>query len=59
MDGRMDGQTAALGRQRLAMNNIEMVSARSVEQQLNSNRGTVFSLRSVPRCYKQDNLEKE
>jgi hypothetical protein len=25
------------------------------KQQLNSNRGTVFSVQSVPRCYDQEN----
>jgi hypothetical protein len=34
-------------------------SARSAKQQLNSNRGNVFSVRSVPRCYKQDNWSNE
>jgi hypothetical protein len=29
--------------------------AKSAKQQLSSNRGTVFAMRSVPRCYKQDN----
>jgi hypothetical protein len=28
------------------------------KQQLKSNRGTMFSLRSVPRCYNRDGLEQ-
>jgi hypothetical protein len=34
-------------------------SERSAKQQLNSNRETMFSVRSVPRCYKQDNWSNE
>jgi hypothetical protein len=32
---------------------------RSTEPQLNSNSGTVFSVRSVPRCYKLDSWSNE
>jgi hypothetical protein len=43
----------------LQHNNRGMLSsARSAKQQLNSNRITVFSVRSVPTCYK-DNLSNE
>jgi hypothetical protein len=45
----------AVARQRLANNREMMFSALSVKQQLNSKRGTVFSVGSMPRCYKQDN----
>jgi hypothetical protein len=46
--------TEAVDRHRPANNNRVMVfSALSAKQQLNSNRGTVFCMRSVPRCYKQ------
>jgi hypothetical protein len=34
-------------------------SGRSAKQHLNSNRGTSFSVLSVPRCYKQDNWSNE
>jgi hypothetical protein len=34
-------------------------TARSAKQQLNSNRTTVFSVRCVPRCYKQANWSNE
>jgi hypothetical protein len=36
-----------------------VVFCRSAKQQLNSNRGTVFSVQSVPRYYNHDNLSKE
>jgi hypothetical protein len=32
---------------------------RSAEQQWNNNRGKVFSVPSVPRCYKEDNQSNE
>jgi hypothetical protein len=45
---------AAVVRQAPANNYRGMVfSARSAKQQLKINRRTVFSVRSVPRCYKQ------
>jgi hypothetical protein len=34
-------------------------SAQSAKQQLSSNRGMVFSVWSVPRCYKQDNWNND
>jgi hypothetical protein len=41
-------------------NNTEMVfSARSPKQQLNSNKGSVLPMQSVPRCYKWDKLGAE
>jgi hypothetical protein len=46
--------TTAVVRQRSARNRRMVVSARSGKQKLNTNRGTVFSVRLVPRCYKQD-----
>jgi hypothetical protein len=36
-----------------------VLSAQSAKQQLKINRGTVFSLRWLPRCYKQDNWSNE
>jgi hypothetical protein len=33
-------------------------SARSAKQQLNNNRGSVY-VRSLPRCYKQDNWSND
>jgi hypothetical protein len=46
--------TSAVARHRLANNRVIVFSARFAKQQFNSNRGTVFSTRLVPRCYKQD-----
>jgi hypothetical protein len=44
-----------VARQRLANSNRGMVSsAQPAKQQLNSNRETAVSMRSGPRCYKQD-----
>jgi hypothetical protein len=49
-----------VARQRPVNNNKRLVlSARSAKQQLNSNKGTVFSVRCMPRCYKQDNWSNE
>jgi hypothetical protein len=45
---------AAVARQWPANNRGMVFSARPATQQLNSNRRKVFSVRSVPRCYKQD-----
>jgi hypothetical protein len=43
-----------------AKNNRGIVfSVLSAKQQLNRNRGTVFSVRPVPRCYKHDNWSNE
>jgi hypothetical protein len=50
--------TAAVARQRTTNNRLMVFSARSAKQ-LNSNRGTVFSVRSVPRRHKQDNWSNE
>jgi hypothetical protein len=49
----MGDYIVAVARQRPANNNTTVFSAGSAKQQLNSNRGTVFSVRSV-RCYRQD-----
>jgi hypothetical protein len=50
----------AVARQRHENNNSGMVfSMRFAKQQLNSNRGTAFFVRSVPICYKQDNCSVE
>jgi hypothetical protein len=47
--------TAAIARQRPAnYNRGDVFSARFAKQQLNSNRGTAFSVPSVSECYKQD-----
>jgi hypothetical protein len=46
--------TESVARQWSANNRGMMFPARSAKQQLNSSRGTVFSVRSVPRCYTQD-----
>jgi hypothetical protein len=37
-----------------AANRGMVFSARSSKQKLNSNKGAMFSVQSVPRCYKQD-----
>jgi hypothetical protein len=43
-----------------ANNNRGMAfSERSAKKQLKSNRGTMLSVLSVPRCYKQDNWTNE
>jgi hypothetical protein len=53
-DRKTNNETTAIARQLTANNNRRMVfSALSDEQQLNINRGKVFSVQSVPRCYKQ------
>jgi hypothetical protein len=46
--------TAAVARQRSANNTGMVFSAWSAKKQLNGNRGTVFYVRSVLSCYKQD-----
>jgi hypothetical protein len=46
-------EITAVARQRAANRGMAF-SARSTKQQLNSNRGTVFPVRSVTICYKQD-----
>jgi hypothetical protein len=46
--------TAAVARQWPANNRGMMFSARSTKQQSNRKSGTMFSVRSVPSCYKQD-----
>jgi hypothetical protein len=52
--------TAAVARQSPENNNRRMIfSARSAKQQLNNKRGTVFTVLSVARCYKQDNCSTE
>jgi hypothetical protein len=52
--------TAAVARQRPANNNRVIVfSVRSTKQQLNSNRGTMLSVLSMPTCYNQDNCSNE
>jgi hypothetical protein len=38
-------------------NNREISNEVTRLRPVNSNRGTVFSVRAVPRCYKQENLE--
>jgi hypothetical protein len=50
----------AVARQRPA-DNIRgmMFFAQSAKQQLNSNRGAVFPVRSMPRCYKQNSWGNE
>jgi hypothetical protein len=50
-----------VARQRPANNNSKRMvfSEQGPKQQLKSNRGRVFSLRFVPRCYKQDNWSNE
>jgi hypothetical protein len=50
--------TAVTARQRPASRGMAFLGGPSTKQ-LNSNRGTVFSVRSLPRCYKQDNWNNE
>jgi hypothetical protein len=47
---------ALLGNDRKISNYITAVTR---QRPVNNNRGTVFSLRSMPRCYKQDKLGVE
>jgi hypothetical protein len=47
---------AAVARQSPANNRGMVISAPFAKQQLNKNRGTVFSVWSVPRCYKREKL---
>jgi hypothetical protein len=44
-----------LGKDRETKETTDVARQRSAERQFNSNRVTVFSVRSVPRCYTQDN----
>lgn len=50
--------TAAVVKQRPGKKK-SVIFCRSAKQQLNSNRGTVFSVPSVPRYYNHDNSSKE
>jgi hypothetical protein len=47
--------TVVVVRQRPASNRGMVFTTRSAKQQLNSKRVAAFSVRSVPRCCKQDN----
>jgi hypothetical protein len=59
-DREIDDCKVAVARLQPENNNRGMVfSARFTTQQLNSNGGTVFSLWSVPGCYKQDSWSNE
>jgi hypothetical protein len=49
--------TAAVARQRPINIRGMAFSVRSAKQQLNSNKGTVLSVRSVPSYFKRDKLE--
>jgi hypothetical protein len=51
--------TAAVARQRPANNRGMVFSVRSAEQQLNSSKGALSSVRSVPKCFKQDSYSNE
>jgi hypothetical protein len=51
--------TATVTKQRPANNRRMAFSERSAKQQMYSNRGTMLSVLSVPRCYKQDNWSNE
>jgi hypothetical protein len=53
-DRETNNDTTAVPRQWTVNNKGMVFSAQSSKQQLNSNRGTVFSVRSVPICYQQD-----
>jgi hypothetical protein len=58
-DRDIGGCTTAVARQRPADKTGMVFSAWSSKKQLNGNRGRVFSVLSVPRCYKQDTWSNE